>query len=54
MTCAHVVGGLRAPKKRRSTKFRQAYLWIVNHAVITPYHDIEPNEQSPRTFRSAA
>jgi MoxR-like ATPase len=32
-------------------KFRQAYFWIVNHAIITPYYDIEFNSQSPRTIR---
>ncbi len=32
-------------------KFRQAYFWIVNHAVITPYYDIEFNTTAPRVFR---
>ena len=34
-------------------KFRRAYLWIVNHAIITPYYDIEFNTpaEAPRTFR---
>ncbi|MEK7468525.1 MAG: AAA family ATPase [Planctomycetota bacterium] len=32
-------------------KFRQAYYWIVNHAIITPYYDIEFNEGAPRSFR---
>jgi MoxR-like ATPase len=32
-------------------KFRQAYFWIVNHAIITPYYDIEFNGQQPRSFR---
>lgn len=32
-------------------KFRQAYFWIVNHAIITPYYDIEFGSQSPRTFQ---
>jgi MoxR-like ATPase len=34
-------------------KFRQAYFWIVNHAIITPYYDIEFNDESkqPRVFR---
>jgi len=33
-------------------KFRQAYFWVVNHAVITPYYDIEYNEDGrpPRAF----
>lgn len=33
-------------------KFRQAYFWIVNHAIITPYYDIEYHGQAPRSFRS--
>jgi MoxR-like ATPase len=32
-------------------KFRQAYFWIVNNAIITPYYDIEFDSQSPRTFQ---
>lgn len=32
-------------------RFRQAYFWIVNHAIITPYYDIEYNQASPRSFR---
>lgn len=32
-------------------KFRQAYLWVVNHAIITPYYDIEFNETAPRAFK---
>ena len=32
-------------------KFRQAYFWIVNHAIITPYYDIEFNAGNTRTFR---
>jgi MoxR-like ATPase len=31
-------------------KFRKAYFWIVNNAIITPYYDIEFNEKPPRTF----
>src|SRR5205823_14842320 len=31
-------------------KFRQAYFWIVNHAIITPYYDIEFNDRPPRVF----
>jgi MoxR-like ATPase len=34
-------------------KLRQAYFWIVNHAIITPYYDIEFNSKAPRTFRFA-
>jgi MoxR-like ATPase len=32
-------------------KFRQAYFWVVNHAIITPYYDIEFNTQPPRSFQ---
>jgi MoxR-like ATPase len=32
-------------------KFRQAYFWIVNHAIIAPYYDIEYDTQAPRSFR---
>lgn len=32
-------------------KFRQAYFWIVNHAIITPYYDIEYGGRDARTFR---
>ena|SRR5688572_9738420 len=32
-------------------KFRQAYFWIVNHAIITPYYDIEFDSTAPRSFR---
>ncbi len=31
-------------------KMRQAYFWIVNHAIITPYYDIEFNTSAPATF----
>lgn len=31
-------------------KLRQAYFWIVNQAVISPYYDIEYNEGPPQAF----
>jgi MoxR-like ATPase len=31
-------------------KLRQAYFWIVNTAIISPYYDIEYNDGPPRTF----
>lgn len=32
-------------------KLRQAYFWIVNHAIISPHYDIEYNsEQPPQVF----
>ncbi len=32
-------------------KLRQAYFWIVNHAIISPFYDIEYNEDPPTTFQ---
>jgi MoxR-like ATPase len=32
-------------------KMRQAYYWIVNHAIITPYYDVEFNEAAPARYR---
>lgn len=31
-------------------KLRQAYFWIVNHAVISPHYDIEYNTTPPQRF----
>ena len=31
-------------------KLRQAYFWITNHAIISPYYDIEYNESPPQSF----
>jgi MoxR-like ATPase len=31
-------------------KLRQAYFWIVNHAIISPYYDIEYNEGPNQTY----
>src|SRR5688572_26506176 len=31
-------------------KLRQAYFWIVNSAVISPFYDIEYNEGPPQSF----
>lgn len=31
-------------------KLRQAYFWIVNHAIISPYYDIEYSISPPQTF----
>ena len=31
-------------------KLRQAYFWIINHAIISPFYDIEYNEGPPQTF----
>lgn len=32
-------------------KLRQAYFWIVNNAIISPYYDIEYNDKPPQQFR---
>lgn len=32
-------------------KMRQAYWWIVNNAIITPYYDLEFNDRAPPSFR---
>ncbi len=32
-------------------KLRQAYFWITNHAIISPYYDIEYNREPPQRFR---
>jgi MoxR-like ATPase len=31
-------------------KLRQAYFWIVNHAIIAPYYDVEFDDGAPKTF----
>lgn len=31
-------------------KLRQAYFWIVNHAIISPHYDIEYNNESPQSY----
>jgi MoxR-like ATPase len=31
-------------------KLRQAYFWIVNHAIISPFYDIEYHEGPPQSF----
>lgn len=31
-------------------KLRQAYFWITNHGIISPYYDIEFNDQPPQTY----
>jgi MoxR-like ATPase len=39
-----------APQTALDEKLRQAYFWIVNHAIISPYYDIEYNDGPPQTF----
>jgi MoxR-like ATPase len=31
-------------------KLRQAYFWITNHAIISPFYDVEYNEGPPQRF----
>lgn len=37
-------------QERLDEKLRQAYFWIVNHAVISPHYDVEYNDQPPQVF----
>jgi MoxR-like ATPase len=37
-------------EERLDEKLRQAYFWIVNHAIISPHYDIEYNEQPPQAY----
>ena len=43
------------PQETRSEdldeKMRQAYFWLTNHAIITPFYDIEYNEGPPVSYR---
>lgn len=32
-------------------KLRQAYFWIINHAIISPFYDIEYSSSIPLTFK---
>ncbi|MFC1743619.1 AAA family ATPase [Candidatus Riflebacteria bacterium] len=32
-------------------KLRQAYFWVVNQAIISPYYDIEYNDSPPASFQ---
>ncbi len=32
-------------------KLRQAYFWVVNHGIISPYYDIEYNDDPPQSYR---
>ncbi|HZZ79332.1 MAG TPA: AAA family ATPase [Gemmataceae bacterium] len=31
-------------------KLRQAYFWIVNHAIVSPFYDIEYHDGAPQSF----
>jgi MoxR-like ATPase len=39
-----------APALPLDEKLRQAYFWIVNHAIIAPDYDIEFDDGAPKTF----
>ena len=41
----------RAPDVALDEKLRQAYFWIVNHAVISPHYDVEYFNGPHQTFR---
>lgn len=47
---AAVVQTPNAAPQPLDEKLRQAYFWIVNHAIISPYYDIEYNEGPPQTY----
>lgn len=38
------------PEKNLSEKLRKAYFWIANHAIISPYYDIEYNFKTFTSF----
>ncbi|MDH5509041.1 MAG: MoxR family ATPase [Nitrospinota bacterium] len=40
----------QAPAAGLDEKLRQAYFWIVNHGIISPFYDIEYNDGPPQTF----
>ena len=42
----------RSPRARAlDEKLRQAYFWIVNHAIISPHYDIEYNDGPHQSYR---
>ena len=43
-------GGTSAPGRPLDEKLRQAYFWIVNHAIISPHYDVEYNQKPPQRF----
>ena len=43
--------GVAPEKAGLDEKLRQAYFWITNTAIISPFYDIEYNEEPPRTFQ---
>lgn len=47
---AQVLESTAVEQERLDEKLRQAYFWIINHAVISPHYDIEYNEAPPQVF----
>ena len=43
-------GGDAATAPRLDEKLRQAYFWITNQAIISPFYDIEYNDEPPQRF----
>jgi MoxR-like ATPase len=39
-----------SPRLPLDEKLRQAYFWIINHAIISPHYDIEYNTTPPQQF----
>jgi MoxR-like ATPase len=48
---AETTGTGQAAPGDLSEKLRQAYFWITNFAIISPYYDIEYNDGPPKVYR---
>jgi hypothetical protein len=48
---AAVKGEAAAAETPLDEKLRQAYFWITNYAIITPFYDIEYNDEPPPEYR---
>ncbi len=44
------IGESETARASLDEKLRQAYFWVVNHAIISPYYDIEYSNAPPQTF----
>lgn len=45
-----VASAADGPSAPLDEKLRQAYFWIVNHAIISPHYDLEYNQSPPASF----
>src|SRR5262245_43841418 len=50
VTAASAAATLAPPDVALDEKLRQAYLWIVNEAIISPFYDIEYHDGPSQTF----